>query len=244
MAATRTPARRRRARRGSLERPVNARLYRGAFLFLSLPLLILAFSMPRPGALPAPLLPPNFDGAATSALAADLAKTAPNRSPDSSGALHAGQWFRDQMAPYALPVSSDTWQAKVPAVGTVTLRNLWAVANGQSHDAIVVMAHRDDTGVGPGANDNASGTAALVELARNYAQSSGQLVRSAHTIVFLSTDGGAFGSLGAARFVAHAPFHIVAVINLDAIAGAGDPRVVITGDTPRSPAAAFVETAA
>jgi hypothetical protein len=244
MAATRTPARRRRARRGSLERPVNARLYRGAFLFLSLPLLILAFSMPRPGTLPAPLLPPNFDGAATSALAADLAKTAPDRSPDSSGALQAGQWFRDQMAPYALPVSSDTWQANVPAVGKVTLRNLWAVATGQSHDTIVVMAHRDDSGVGPGANDNASGTAALVELARNYAQSSGQLVRSAHTIVFLSTDGGAFGSLGAARFVAHAPFPIVAVINLDAIGGKGDPRVVITGDTPRSPAAAFVETAA
>ena len=32
------------------------------------------------------------------------------------------------------------------------------------------MAHRDDTGVGPGANDNATGTAALVELARGYAQ--------------------------------------------------------------------------
>ena len=31
------------------------------------------------------------------------------------------------------------------------------------------MAHRDDTGVGPGANDNAIGTAALIELARAYA---------------------------------------------------------------------------
>ena len=244
MAATRTPARRRRARRGSLERPVNARLYRGAFLFLSLPLLILAFSIVRPGALPAPLLPPNFDGAATRALAADFAKVAPDRGPDGTGALRAGQWFRDQMAPYALPISSDTWEAKVPAVGKVTLRNIWAVAAGQSPDAIVVMAHRDDTGVGPGANDNATGTAALVELARNYAQSSGRLVRSAHTIVFLSTDGGAFGGVGAARFVEHTPFHVVATINLDAIGGSGTPRVVITGDTPRSPAAAFVETAA
>jgi len=59
-----------------------------------------------------------------------------------------------------------------------------------------------------------TGTAALVELARNYAQSSGRLVRSEHTIVFLSTDGGAFGGLGAARFVEHAPFHVVATINL------------------------------
>ena len=55
---------RRRKRRGSLERPVNARLYRSSFLLLSLPLLILAFSITRPGPLPAPLLPPNFDGAA------------------------------------------------------------------------------------------------------------------------------------------------------------------------------------
>jgi hypothetical protein len=244
MAAHRTPARRRRARRGSLERPVNARLYRGAFLFLSLPLLILAFSIVRPGALPAPLLPPNFDGVATGELASEFAKLTPDRSPNGANALRAGQWFRDHMAPYALPVSSDTWEAKVPVVGKVTLRNLWAVAAGQSRDAIVVMAHRDDTGVGPGANDNASGTAALVELARNYAQSSGRLVRSAHTIVFLSTDGGSFGGLGAARFIEHAPFPIVATINLDAIGGSGAPRVVITGDRPRSPAATFVETAA
>src|SRR5258707_11074677 len=125
MAATRTPARRRRARRGSLERPVNARLYRGAFLFLSLPLLILAFSIVRPGTLPAPLLPPNFDGAATRDLAADLAKVAPDRAPETAGSLTAGQWFRDHMAPYALPISSETWQSKVPGRGLAPLRNLW-----------------------------------------------------------------------------------------------------------------------
>jgi hypothetical protein len=244
MAATRTPARRRRARRGSLERPVNARLYRSAFLFASLPLLILAFSIVRPGALPAPLLPPNFDGPTTRQLADELSTKAPDRAPNGTGALRAGQWFRDQMAPYALPVSADVWEATVPALGTVKLRNLWAVASGQSRDAIVVMAHRDDTGAGPGANDNASGTAALVELARNYAQSSGRRVRSAHTIVFLSTDGGAFGGVGVERFISHAPFRIVATINLDSIGGTGPPRVVITGDRPRSPAATFVETAA
>lgn len=243
MAATRTPARRRRARRGSLERPVNARLYRGAFLFLSLPLLILAFSIVRPGALPAPLLPPNFDGVAAKQLAVDFAGSFPDRAPSGPGAARAAQWFRDQMAPYQLPVSSDAWRATVPSTGSVELHNLWAVAAGQSSDAIVVMAHRDDTGAGPGANDNATGTAALVELARNYAQTAGARVRSAHTIVFLSTDGGASGSLGAARFVEHAPFRVVAMINLAAIGGRGEPRVVITGDRPRSPAAAFVETA-
>jgi hypothetical protein len=247
MAMARTPARRRRPRRGSLERPINGRLYRGSLLILLLPLLILAFSITRPGALPAPLLPPNFDGPATRQLATELSSHYPDRVPGGPGSLSAEQWFRDQLAPYGLPVSSDTWRANVPGLGRVRLRNLWAVAQGQSSDAIVVMAHRDDTGTGPGANDDASGTAALVELARGYAQAgtpAGQRVRSAHTIVFLSTDAGSFGGLGALRFAEHSPFHVVATINLDAIAGRGPPRIVVTGDSPRSPAASLVETAA
>jgi len=109
------------------------------------------------------------------------------------------------------------------------------------------MAHRDNTGIGPGANDNASGTAALVELARGYAQAdtpAGERVRPAHTLVFLSTDGGSFGSLGAVRFAEQLPFRIAAVVNLRSLAGPGPPRIVIAGDTPRSPAATLVETAA
>ena len=244
MAATRTPARRRRARRGSLERPVNGRLYRGTFFVLSLPLLILAFSIVRPTVLTAPQLPPSFDGEATKALAADLTKL-PDRAPGSSQSALAAQWFKDQIAPYGLPVSKDVWRQDVNGLGRVTLRNLWAVAAGQSNDAIVVLAHRDDTGTGPGANDDASGTAALVELARAYAQTSpGEPVRSSHTIVFLSTDGGSFGGVGAVRFAERSPFHIVSVIDLDGIASRGSPRVVITGDTPRSPAPGLVQTAA
>jgi hypothetical protein len=248
MTATPRPVRRRRRPRpGSLERPVNGRLYRSAFLVLSLPLLILAFSITRPGTLPAPLLPPNFDGEATATLAADFAKLYPDRVPGSAGALGAARWFRDALRPYGLPVAGDSWSGTAPGLGRVRLQNLWAVAAGQSSDAIVVMAHRDDTGAGPGANDDATGTAALVELARGYAQANtpaAQRVRPAHTIVFLSTDGGSFGGLGAARFVERMPFHVVATINLTALAGAGPPRLVIAGDLPRSPAAALVETAA
>jgi hypothetical protein len=247
MAMVRTPAPRRRARRGSLERPINARLYRGAFLVLSLPLLVLAFSVARPTALPAPLLPANFDGAATEQLAVELATKYPDRAPGAPSALQAAQWFREQLRPYGLPISTDVWHQDVAGIGNVELRNMWAVASGESSDAIVVMAHRDDTGDGPGANDNASGTAALIELARSYAQidtPDAQRVRSAHTVVFLSTDGGAFGGLGALRFAERSPFHVVATINLAAIGGRGPPRIVITGDTPRSPAAGLVVTAA
>jgi hypothetical protein len=245
MAAHSSPLKRRR-RRGSLERPLNGRLYRSAFLVLSLPLLIAAFSVVRPAPLPAPQLPPAFDGGATKELAADLAGSYPSRVPGSADSLQAALWFRNAMRTYGLPVESDTWHQRVPGMGTLRLQNLWAVAPGQSSDAIVVLAHRDDTGGGAGANDDASGTAALVELARSYAgpaTASQQRVRAAHTVVFLSTDGGAYGGLGAARFAERSPFRVVAAINLDAIAGTGPPRVVITGDEPRSPAATLVETA-
>ena len=247
MAASRTPARRRRARRGSLERPVNGRLYRSAFLVVSLPLLVLAFSVTRPGVLPVPSLPANFDGDAAKQLAVDLARTYPDRAPNGPSALTAAQWYRDQLAPYGLPIVSDSWRQTVGGVGRVRLQNVWAVAAGESPEAIVVVAHRDDTGAGPGANDDASGTAALVELARSYAQPdtpAAERVTPKHTIVFLSTDAGSFGGLGAERFLRRSPFHVTELVNLVAIGGNRPPRIVITGDTPRSPQPLLVETAA
>src|SRR5581483_4232513 len=211
----------------------------------ALALVVLLFSLTRPGPLPAPVLPANFDGVATRALALDLSGHFPDRSPGGPGSLRAAQWFRDQMRQYNLEVSSDSWTERVPGLGRVPLQNVWAIAPGQSRDAIVVLAHRDDTGAGPGTDDDASGTAALIELARSYAESAGAAggVRSAHTLVFLSTDGGAFGGLGAERFAAHPPLPILTTIVLTAIGGRGAPRIDIAGDEPRSPAASLVETA-
>src|SRR6266849_6233335 len=203
---------RRRARPGSLQRPVNGRLYRGTWLLVGLPLLVAAFSVARPTPLPRAFLPA-FDGEATKTLAKDLADR-PYRQPGSSGALGAAAWFRDQLAPYGLPVRTERFSAIIPGRGKVELQNLIVEAVGRSPRTIVVMAHRDNDGTGPGANDNASGTALLVELARAYS-----VLTPAHTIVFLSTDGGAFGGLGAAEFAAHSPERhgVVAVINLDAV---------------------------
>src|SRR4051812_6730557 len=216
--------RRRRPRRGSLERPVDGRLYRGAFLFLTLPLLLAAFTIRQPVALPAPTLPPTFDVKATAALAANLANEYPDRTPGSAGAAGAVSWFRTELARYGLQTRVAAWEETVTGLGTVRLRNEWAVVRGTSPEVIVIMAHRDNTGVSPGADDNASGTAALVELARPFARTTlpvQGIVESAHTLVFLSTDGGSFGGLGAARFAQVSPFRdrIVAVMNLDAIAG-------------------------
>ena len=80
--------------------------------------------------------------------------------------------------------------------------------------------------------------------ARSRARPPPRACGRSHTLVFLSTDGGSFGGLGAERFVRHLPFRVVATVNLTAIAGKGPPRIVIAGDTPRSPATTLVETAA
>ena len=160
---------RRRSRPGSLERPVNAHLYRGTWLLVGLPLLLLAFSVARPSALQAPNLPPAFDGAAAASLAQDLASSYPDRRPGTPGARGAAAWFRRQLQPYGFDIRSDRFAATIDGHRT-TLVNLVAEKVGLSpREEIVVMAHRDDSGTGTGLNDNASGTAALVELARSYA---------------------------------------------------------------------------
>src|SRR5579864_8906729 len=87
MAAPLPPVRRRRRpRRGSLERPVSTQLYRGAFLLCSLPLLLAAFSITKPGPLQKPVLPPAFDARVTLELARELSTEYPDRSPGSAGA--------------------------------------------------------------------------------------------------------------------------------------------------------------
>jgi hypothetical protein len=86
----------------------------------------------------------------------------------------------------------------------------------------------------------------LVALARSYAGSTGPVRPLPHRIVFLSTDGGTLGGLGAKHFLETSAYSrgLVAVINLDAIAGHAQPRLVLAADEPRSPSGAFVRTAA
>ena len=152
------------------------------------------------------------------------------------------------MTLYGFDPQTDRFRASIPGRGRVDLQNIVAVVRGDSQRAIVITAHRDNNGEGRGANDNASGTAALIELARAYAPVAGTTLqaRPSHTLVFVSTDGGAFGALGAARFAEHSPYRsdALAVVSLDAIAGVDSPRLVIEGDTARSPAASLVRTAA
>jgi hypothetical protein len=224
---------------------VNARLYRGTWLLVGLPLLVLAFSVARPAALQPPTLPPAFDRDAAIAVARDLAVNHPSRLPGTAEASGAARWFVAQLQPYGYIVRRERFSVVVPGRGRLQLQNLVAAKPGLSRKTIVVMAHRDDVGSGSGANDNASGTAALIELARTYAPAAGAAhLNLPYSLLFVSTDGAVYGNLGAAEFAAHAPErgNVVAAVNLDTVAGAARPRLELGGDTPRSPSAGLVET--
>jgi hypothetical protein len=241
-------AARRRRPAVDLDRPINTRLYRislGAALLLAL---AVSFTVTRPQVLPAPP-PPAFDSASAAALATRLATQYPDREPGTQGADRAADWVVRTLAGYGYTVRRDRFEATIPGRGRVPMQNLVAIARGRTSRAIVISANRDDTGDGPGADVNASGTAALLELARLYGNApttaGGGALKPTHTLIFLSTDGGAFGSLGAAHYAALPGVRerTLADVNIAAAAGQARPRIDIGGAGARSPAPMLAATA-
>ena len=232
---------------------MNARAYRGTALLVAIPLLITAFTITRPESLPPPTFPAAFDDVGATQSAREFATTFPTRTPGSTGGDLAADWVSDRLGSFGFRVQRDRFRVTLPGQGRVQLENVIAVSPGRSPGVLVVMAHRDNLGTGQGANDNASGTGVLLELARGYSLRGGSAtgperapISPTHTVVFVSTDGGAFGGFGAARFLESSPYRarLAAAVNLVAIGGPDTLRIEIAGDKPRSPDATLVETAA
>ena len=223
-------------------------MYRGTWLLVGIPLLIAAFTVFHPQPLPAPTLQPDFDGATARLTAEQFANNNPDRVPGSPGARRAANWVAQRLRQYDLELSRERFHAKIPGRGNVELENLIAVRQGRSSQLVVVVAHRDNTGASPGANDNGSGTAALLELARSYAtpQAPPKPPQPNHSILFLSSDAGSYGGLGVEHFITHYRYRdrVVAVVDLDAIAGTGRPHLVFSGDAPKFASPVLLRTAA
>jgi hypothetical protein len=191
-------------------------------------------------------LEPQFDTAAAAELATQLTAEYPSRVPGSLGAEDAARWFRETISAFGFAVEENVWLEDVPGLGRVELRNVVAVVPGRSEQTIVLVAHRDNAGTAMPYGDNASGTAALIEIARGFApRGTAVAPRPQRTLVLVSTDGGAYGGAGAARFASKSPSAdgAFAAIVLDGIAGGGLPRIALAGGAPRSPAPALVSTA-
>ena len=124
-----------------------------------------------------------------------------------------------------------------------TVNNVLAYLPGKTDEYIIIGAHYDHLGYGnydslapsqigqihPGADDNASGTAGVLELARLFAPLKGQLPRG---ILFMSFAGEELGLLGSAEWVKEPTRPLdkaVAMLNMDMIGRIHDDKVYIGG---------------
>lgn len=247
MEAARPRTLRRRPRRGTVERPLNTRLVRVASIVIAPALLALLFSVSTPGTLAPPPLEPIFDGNSAAELAGRLSIEYPARVPGTPEAERAALWYQETISALGLATEVDVWREDLAGLGNVELRNVVTVVPGRSAEAIVLVAHRDNAGTDQLRGDNASGTAALIELARGFApQEAAPDPRPDRTLVLVSTDAGAYGGAGASHFASESPYaeDAFAAIVLDALGGLGTPRLVLAGDRPTSPARTLVTTAA
>jgi hypothetical protein len=139
----------------------------------------------------------------------------------------AREWIRQQMATYSprLQVSFDRYT--VPPRGRISheaeLVNVMAVLPGASPRRVYVSGHfdslalgRDSTNQGdnrdaPGANDDGSGTALLMELARTFSQSD---IQFDATLVFIALTAEEMGLVGAR---AHAQQMKADSVRIDAV---------------------------
>lgn len=113
---------------------------------------------------------------------------------------------------YSPPDPEDPW---------FEARNLYAKKAGAAHpdDVVVVLAHKDSQSwleCGPGASDNAVGTAAVLEMARVLRDYS---PRRAIWFLFCNEEHTPWTSVRAAQNLAQSGLNVVAALNVDSIGG-------------------------
>ncbi len=139
-----------------------------------------------------------------------------------------------------------------------TVHNVAGYLPGATDEYIVIGAHYDHLGMGeqfsmapsqagkaihPGADDNASGTAGVIELARWFSRQPKQK----RGILFLTFAGEELGLLGSSFYVNHPDFPLkqaVAMINMDMIGRIREGKVYIGGVGTGTHMREFVQQAA
>jgi Peptidase family M28/PDZ domain len=129
---------------------------------------------------------------------------------------------------------------------TATGHNVFAIVRADAPDrtdeAVVVGAHYDHLGYGdenslapkpgaihPGADDNASGTVGVLELARYFSARRPQLRRD---LIFVCFSGEELGDLGSGAFCRRPPIalsRVVAMVNMDMIGRLREQRLAVQG---------------
>lgn len=119
--------------------------------------------------------------------------------------------------------------------GTYTTRNVIAeTPSGADDNVIVVGAHLDSVGVGPGIQDNGSGSATILEIAEQMTKA-----KPRNKVRFMWFGAEESGLLGSTHYVESLPTaeqaDIAAMLNFDMIASPNFVRFVYDGDLSDSP---------
>ncbi len=145
-------------------------------------------------------------------------------------------WFERAGLEPGLP--GGEWLQPFDAPSGPPLANVVGRIRGEGPEWIVIGAHYDGLGVGapgsehpfrihPGADDNASGVAALIRIAAALSADPGE--RAVYVVAFTGEES---GLLGSRHFVENPPTeleHLAAMVNLDTVGRVENDRLIVFG---------------
>ena len=144
---------------------------------------------------------------------------------------------------YQPEIQQTTSCRKLEVYVCAKVKNITALHRGApSGKTILLSAHYDSVGAGPGASDNGSGVSILLEVARMLRKHPD----SKNSVLFLLTDGEEAGLLGAQAFASQSPLmrDLALAVNVEARGTSGQSALFETGSTSGWLVDAFAETSA
>src|SRR5690348_12582281 len=138
----------------------------------------------------------------------------------------SARYIETMLESYGYTVNRQSFEADDFRSDTKTVRNIEAVIEprdpGPATETLVVGAHYDSAPGAPGANDNGSGVAATIELARLLSDAKGKVARRIRLVLFVNEEPPYFrtqemGSVQYAAALAERKERVVAMYSLETI---------------------------
>jgi Peptidase family M28 len=194
---------------------LDPRIYRTGLMVVVVAVIVVAFSLGNQAApLTASLVPDAFDGQNAYNTMENLAGQYPDRPPGSYGDNQIADYVASSLKQDGFLTGRTVFTAQT-VDGPRTVQTVTGTLAGSNPGTIVVVAHRDSTRTNrSGSPAELSGTAVLLELARDLAAQTQQ-----RTVVLASTSA-SVGAAGAQQLASTLPGQIDAVIVLGDMTGA------------------------
>lgn len=154
-----------------------------------------------------------FDGEQAFATETEFVTQFPNRDSGQPNNRLAAEWLRAQFSNLGLTCAMQEWEV-INYSKPLPLNNVVCSLPGASEREIVVVAHLDQfAGTVQGADNDGSGIAIMLELAKLFAAEG----TPPYTLTFLASDGEEYGMLGTRHYAATHPDkgRIIAAYSLD-----------------------------